>query len=86
MPIVIPNRTLRPRKRSLAKAKPASVQNSTVAAVISPETSSELTSARPMLCCSIAVATLVHRSSPGSSGGGQTFISAIGRLAATSMY
>jgi hypothetical protein len=39
-----------------------------------------------MLCCSTAVATLDHRSSPGSSGGGHWFISAIGRLAATSMY
>ena len=40
-----------PRKRSLAKAKPASVQHSTVPTVIALETMSELTIALPIGAC-----------------------------------
>jgi hypothetical protein len=69
----------------LPNANPASVHSSTVATVMMLETTSEFHSASPMFCCWTAVAMLVNRSSPGSSGGGKTFISAIGLLAATSM-
>ena len=85
VPSAIPNSALRPAKRSLANAKPASVQSRHVLAVTTVQTISELTSASPMACCCTALTTLAHRSGPGSTGGGDTFISAIGRLAATSM-
>ena len=60
------------------------MQNSTVATVIVTETSSELTSARPMFCWSSAFTMFENSSGPGVSGGGLCAISAIGLLAATS--
>ena len=45
----------------------------------------ELTIALPIGCTSSAVRMFSHSSGPGSSGGGEEFISAIVRLALTTM-
>jgi hypothetical protein len=50
VPSVIAKSTLRPRNRSFPNANPARVQNSTVAAVVTVETTSEFHNARPMFC------------------------------------
>ena len=69
--------TPRPRNWSLAKANPASVQNSTVPTVIAPETSTELRIALPIGACSSAAAKFSNRLALGRNGGGVAAISAL---------
>jgi hypothetical protein len=70
------SRMLAPRKRSLAKAKPASVHSATVPIVIAPETMSEFT--RPLFrgASSSAFFTLSTIEVVGRSGGVEAAISA----------
>jgi hypothetical protein len=70
VPTTAVNNPLRPRKVSLAKAKPASVDVNTTATVIVPATITEFVSASPKLPCSNAVDRLSHSEPPGTSGGG----------------
>src|SRR5262249_44609793 len=73
----IASRMLAPRKRSLANAKPASVQNATVPSVIAPETIRELTRPRFRGARSSAFFTLSKTEALGSIGGGLAAISAV---------
>ena len=72
-----PSRALRPRKCSLAKAKPASVQKATVPRVIAPETISELISPRFSGARSKACPRFSNRLALGSIGGVPAAISAL---------
>src|ERR1044072_572303 len=64
------NSPFRPRKVSLANAKPASVDVNTTDSVIVPATITEFVSARPKLPWSNAADRLSHNDPPGTSGGG----------------
>lgn len=64
------NRALRPLKGSLAKAKPARVENRTVDRATSPATIVVLTSASPMSTWFQAKARLSKSRGPGRSGAG----------------
>jgi hypothetical protein len=85
VPMVMNSRTLRPRKRSLAKANPARVQNSTVPSAMLPATMVEFTSALNMLTWVRALWRLETRLPPGSSGGGTLAMSALEVEAATTV-
>jgi hypothetical protein len=77
VPMQTASSTLLPRKRSLAKAKPASVHRPTVPRVIQPATTTELI--RPLFSgasCS-ALCTLEKNEPLGSSGGVEDAISAL---------
>src|SRR5690606_37182220 len=77
----------RPRKRSLAKANPASAEVSTTATVATEATRRVFSSARPNWTSSLAKtrSMLPASWSPGSSGGGTLRISLLAREAITSM-
>lgn len=83
VPITTSSSALRPRKRSLAKAKPASVQHTTVPAAMELDTINELTRALPMSACCSAWWMLWPRFPPGISGGGTWLMSALEWVAAT---
>jgi hypothetical protein len=70
VPMVTNSSRLRPRKRSLAKAKPARVENSTVPSAMLPATTVEFSSALAMFTWVSALLRLESRLPPGSSGGG----------------
>ncbi len=70
VPITSMSRMLRPLKRSLAKAKPASVAKNTVERAITPATIVLLIIALPMAASSHARARLLNRFGPGRNGGG----------------
>ncbi len=70
VPITSMSRALRPRNRSLAKAKPARVANSTVDRAITPATMKLLIMALPIAASSQARARLLNRFGPGRNGGG----------------
>jgi hypothetical protein len=78
---------LRPRNRSLANAKPASVENSTTARVTLPDTSTEF--ARPRRKCASPLAssrcTFSASWPPGVSTGGSPPIASLDRVATTNM-
>ena len=78
---------LRPRKRSLAKAKPASVEKSTTATVTLAETSTELTRPRRKCASSLASSrsTFSPRLPPGVSTGGSPPMVSLVRVATTNM-
>ena len=76
------NRPLRPRKRSLAKANPASVENSTVDTVTVPDTTTLL----PSACQNGTVSKhpprrCARKLPPGSSGGTFSVSMPLSRLA-----
>ncbi|CAM5509928.1 hypothetical protein SCALM49S_06864 [Streptomyces californicus] len=83
VPIVSVSRALRPLNLSLAKANPASVQQSTVPSVIDPDTISEFSSALPMSASSRTCSKFFIRFGPGSRLGGIRAMSALDRLAVT---
>ncbi len=70
VPITSIIRTLRPLNRSLAKANPARVANSTVDRAITPATIRLLIMALPIAASSQARARLLKRFGPGRNGGG----------------
>ncbi len=70
VPITSMSRALRPLNRSLAKANPASVANSTVDRAITPATIKLLIMALPIAASSQARARLLNRLGPGRKGGG----------------
>jgi hypothetical protein len=74
-----------PRKRSLAKAKPASEEKNTTDSVTQPETMTELSRPLPRLASSLAKTArrLVPSRPPGSSGGGILKISSLLSVAPT---
>ena len=73
----MPSRIAAPRKRSLANAKPASVQNVTVPRVTSPETMNELSSPWLSGASSRAFLMLPNSDVLGSRGGVSAAISAL---------
>ncbi len=85
VPTVSASSAPRPRKRSLAKANPASVEESTTPAVTTPETISELSSALPISACWSASPMLWNRFGPGVNAGVVELSSELERLAATSV-
>lgn len=70
VPMVSSSSVLENRNRSLAKANPASVENSTVPTVIVPATNVVLSMAVPSPACSQAVSRFLNRFPPNHSGGG----------------
>src|SRR6266498_2902205 len=76
---------LRPRKRSLAKANPASVEVSTTDTVTTDETMNELMSASFISVSWNALVRLVIRFAPGSRLGGTLLICALSCEAATNV-
>ena len=81
--MVMNSSTFRPRKRSLAKANPASVPKATVPSATHPETMVELSSAVPMFTLVSAAWKFFTRLDPGIRFGGTLLISVFDVDAAT---
>src|SRR6516165_9689602 len=75
---------LRPRKRSFAKAKPASVEVNTTLAVTVTATRVELVRASHISVCENALRRFSSRWLPGTSAGGTLAMAELSREAATS--
>ncbi len=83
VPMTSISRTLRPLKRSLAKANPASVANITVDRAMTPATIRLLSMALPIAASSQARARLLKRLGPGRNGGGVSLTRVLSVDAAT---
>jgi hypothetical protein len=87
VPRITSSSALRPRKRSLAKANPASELNSITDSATTPEASAELASPRAKCAGSVANSRwkFSGRLPPGSSGGGTSPTTSLVRVATTSI-
>jgi hypothetical protein len=87
LPRISSSMTFLPRKRSLAKAKPANEEKKTTDTVTQPETMTELSRPLPRLASSLAKTALrlAPRRPPGRNGGGILKISSLLSVAPTIM-